>query len=954
MNPPTKPRGFGCLMMFSVLCMTAWSAAAAAILYRLNPDWIDQRAFWRPPIVEQDLILTSDPAARDKAFAALEHEQETAPSVDPGRLVLFEPAEISGDYDPVQGLELTSPNGIHLSLPPGCIDGPSRIRMTPIAELPKSMACSPAGPVYEIRVGDQEHYLFRRSATITMPYLEELGENQATIAVWDGSQWQRLATRRNRDSNTATAQLDHLSPVAVLGLGTIITTTFSYAFSPTARSNLNSAYWWVTRCPKLETANFVIHYETTGTHAVVADDKYPLTNRRPSGDHPLFVRDLAEHLEDARLKLEAIGAKLPPAKHVRYDVFLTSIADCGSTDLGGPVSISTGLPGFAAKDGFDLKKLMRGTAAHELAHVAQGEYFGNIAGYQWPTWIECTGAYLGDRCWQDDVEPRMVDDYYLNKNSDNKNRLPARPPFLLTEKDEMYSYALFLKWLDRRFDADPGGGLMFVHEINRGKDASFEAQQAAATKLFGKSLTDLYQEFGRDFYHNDLWDGRLLPTVHRNINVTSQISGQFARSGGANKSGHFPFAFMSFAGSRTDWALTNLMRLAPLSSQAVYVSMSDLYPPLRKGKLVVTFESPGVKSLVCGIGTGDVGSRLPSIRKNAGFTDHTGSKGVRVIDEFGIRGGKNLATVVFFNPSESETIPMIEVKRWLLLTPSWTEAEREGPEGDITFSHWTVQWHRAELKDFPAAFAGYNIYRRKWGDPDSAFTLVQEDVQDEIYTDHAPDVEDYAYSVRVKDTLGNLSELAPVNRADPFQGTWDGQIRLVEGSLVDPLNAAFEKIGAEEEKKELEAIAKIQDADEKTRRSVQWQKTKKEATELYGKFLELAKIAEQFARLGIPLKIKIRRTSGKYFMSVPEIAWQETGMGAEDDLEFVRADSNTLKTKTTPPELPPVLLRLHRMNQEGQNEIRGTYDLVKAAEGNTLKCKFSWTFHRIKKADEAR
>jgi len=981
MSYPPRSRGFGCLGIFSILCLSFFTTIELAALFRLNPDWFDRMAFWRGPILEPEYTLVNDPKSREeqaKSDAELIRQMESA--ADPGKVMLLDLATVVGQYEPQSGLTLSNPTGAEFRIPAGALPNSVQVSMTPATALPAAMSAELAGPVYQIRVGAAEHTNFRQPANITLPMFAEKSKS-ATIAIWDGNRWQALDSKIDSTGKLITAQVPHLSLLGVLtqpltgrliaGLGGTGAALITFiATSPTIRAGTRSAVWWAEGLPKIETQNFVVHYYPNETwlrthprpnlgnprggpappptiatppppteHAVIEDAKYALTRGRKSGEHPLFVQDVAEWLEQSRSKLEALGVPLRKPAAIRYDVFLIAMKDYGDTNMGGPVFISTKLPEFAERDKYSLEAAMRSTIAHELVHVAQDSWFRMDQGWRWRWWMESSAAYLGDRCWEPDFAPDTVRRAYLMTNVGLANRLPASPMDAAKDSD-YYAYATFYGWLDR---TRSGAGLKFVQLANAQADATIAGLDKFARDAAGAGLGDLWTEFAMDFYHNDLWRGETTPSVHRGISLHSQLLGQSYRSGAGGKDiPDVSFSYVTRGGTRTDWALTHVRRTPHLSAQALYVRADQLAPAIRKGKLVVAVEpqNDGTPPEVL-IADTTLGGGLPAKGNPGTFAAVGGPNRSILLDNWGTGGGKNAATILLVNRSLTEMAGSVYLRRWLLLAPAFAEFQREEPVGGLHSRHWTVTWHRAELKDFPEAFKGYNVYRRKWGEPDSAFVRVKTEAPDEVYTDHAPDDEDYAYMVRVVDALGNESADSPVEKYDPFQGIWEGEVKLVDGSLVEPLIAAFKKAGEEEEKKELAAIAKIEDPAERARRQREWDATKQKVKSLFEDVVKLLRTFEQFARLGIPIQMKIRRTKGEYFMSFPEVCWQATGWKDEDDIAMTRDGMQTLKVKKMPEGLPDMFLRLHR-----KDEIRGEYTLDKTEGNQRLFCKIKWSFER--------
>jgi hypothetical protein len=117
------------------------------------------------------------------------------------------------------------------------------------------------------------------------------------------------------------------------------------------------------------------------------------------------------------------------------------------------------------------------------------------------------------------------------------------------------------------------------------------------------------------------------------------------------------------------------------------------------------------------------------------------------------------------------------------MAPAWVSAFRQND------GSYAVSWHQAELKTAAdgAAFMGYDLYRRPYGAaefPDSPINFLP--ITDEHFVDDPPADQFWEYTVRVVDSAGNLSEPAPIDsEGDPFVGTWEGRLRLIEGSIAE-------------------------------------------------------------------------------------------------------------------------------------------------------------------------
>ena len=211
----------------------------------------------------------------------------------------------------------------------------------------------------------------------------------------------------------------------------------------------------------------------------------------------------------------------------------------------------------------------------------------------------------------------------------------------------------------------------------------------------------------------------------------------------------------------------------------------------------------------------------------------------------------------------------------------------------------------------------------------------------------------------------------PLDKADPFQGVWEGQVELVEGELVGPILKAMDAAGADLDRQRQKEIAAIPDPEEKARAQKDWDDAKQAGKKAYDAAADIMRAFELLARLGVPMKMRIRRTEANYSLSVVEILGLQTDAGpqagappppngdakggdAPKEWTLTRIGPNTLRFPDPPEDMPamkalgPPELRLHRIKDDGRNEIRGDYELEFSPEGGkTEHCKFKWNFTRI-------
>ena len=89
----------------------------------------------------------------------------------PSEPVPFIFGRIATRYEPDKGADLALSDKASLSVPAGAIaPGTTEISTTPLLTVAPEMAAPFSGPVVDIRIGDREHYSFRKPVTLTLPY----------------------------------------------------------------------------------------------------------------------------------------------------------------------------------------------------------------------------------------------------------------------------------------------------------------------------------------------------------------------------------------------------------------------------------------------------------------------------------------------------------------------------------------------------------------------------------------------------------------------------------------------------------------------------------------------------------------------------------------------------------------------------------------------------------------
>jgi hypothetical protein len=497
-----------------------------------------------------------------------------------------------------------------------------------------------------------------------------------------------------------------------------------------------------------------------------------------------------------------------------------------------------------------------------------------------------------------------------------------------TSDPEYYAWAVFLHWLDRRA---AGSGFAFVRAVNEAKAADLATLDAAGKKALGEPLADVFEKFARDFYHGDVWSGAIMPILHRDT-ARNQALAQHCRDRDRT------FVLTRVGAEENDWAIAHTPPVKPLTAHAMITQVEGLSPHL-KGKLVVTVSGTTNPDLAVHLAKDSVSPKLPSSGAPGefeAFSPAAGGKASRVIEGVGSSKGINRVTVLFVNKSLARDAGTFGVERWLLVPPDTVTSERERPGQ----TQWKVRWDRVGLQSCPQAFKGYNVYRRKAGEPDSAYRLVREDVTEAWCLDTAPDAEDYAYTVKVKDVLGNLSEPAPNDLGDPFQGDWEGEVALVNGEFARPIVSALRDKQAEQEKKALAALAREKDPARRTSGQQDLARERESMTQFIAMVEKFLTMAEDLARLGIPAVLRIQRVDGQYQLSIPEVMWQATD--AKEGAKMKRVGPHTLAFVEQPKDFPPLYLRLHRKDEIREREWKVRH----MEDGKTYEFSFRWSFKR--------
>jgi hypothetical protein len=905
-----------------------------------------------PAPVERQVIAAN---LAEQRQLALDWEQanRTAGAPRPGQFRLAPEPSVNTLLASGASATLDGGDGFSMALPAGAVRENVQATVTAAVEIPESMAGPLCGPVWNVAIGPNDHYQFNAPVALSLPYIaQDAKGGQPSLAFWNGRDWERVPSRIDPTTGKVTAEVRHASIWTVLGAfgSTTLRAAGPYALAgyimvqgvngSLARGGTWVKNQWGASC--LRTKNFAVYYCTSGDDAVPDDVTYlgrnnrtpqaatPLMLKRfgvsdpPKDAVPLFVQDIAAYCEEGMAGIQRAGIDLPSVgiTETRYNVFIGNYEALGTTKPGGHVFIRNRMDADISGANLNIEALMRATMVHELIHVAQGNYFGTtgltIQAWRPPTddrnapaepLIEGTAAYLADRICRDMGKPaNMTRDYYLTPD---KGRLLTRPLDRLQANDH-YAWFRFMDWLDDKYG---GIGTDIVLDFYKTGTLTLDALDGSLRKVFGQKrgepgdLPRLYRAFANGFTCTGLADATLAPQIHRRTaqqQAESQTSAlQYSRA--ANPQPRLEWmrlAVQPGSGQRDPtislniWDIVSLYRVNHLTSHAFYVEIPSVLQS-RSPKVVIDAKVDGgstPKALAGDWFTQALGSgTMPAGCRSVGSEAIT-SKGGRLTAFIPIKDPSiTRATLVLHNLSLTEDISNVDVQRYLLLAPAWCDFSRDGDGDTLEARHWTVKWHRNELDSFPDVFDGYCVYRKLAGENDDHYTRIAEGLKDCVYTDHVTDLNEYAYTVRVRDKLDNLSEPAPP-APDPFVGKWAGEIQLVNGSLVLDLINGIEKSATEADAKEQARIAGLPPS-EQAAATQQWQQAKKTATTIYGPSKKLALTAEDILRLGVPVEFQVRNEKGEYRLMLTEVAYKKMGMTVKHEMAMTRFGRNSLRLK---------------------------------------------------------
>lgn len=421
----------------------------------------------------------------------------------------------------------------------------------------------PAGPVYEVSL--LQGVPLQAMVEVTLPYdpalLGDADPQQISGALWNGQWWERRPSTVDTAQHTVTFVADHFSQVAAVY-------ERMYETSTAGGTTITAGH-------------FVIHYAADGPEAPLNNSQYiahehvpgqeaPGYVSFPNKEVPAYVVDLYTYLEEAYLRIAAMGYAMPPDDGPPIEVHIRDLHSPGvlqSLGLAGPKQLdgATGAWGpiyidnhlrdgsGSLRDPQVVWRKLKATAAHELFHVVQ-RYNPSF-----PTWFyEASAVYMEWRLFQNEL-PEIVPQDHIN----------PRAAFLYNglwrgSVNDHYAKAAFLIYLQDKYGGSgdilkdgiyPQGGSSYGVYVAGLKGADLaEVLLKAAQKCggFRGTWADLLAEFARCYYVEwEQWPAaekllsgnRGAPLVQNSLATTGYPREAFewtAREGGGGSSHTFP------------------------------------------------------------------------------------------------------------------------------------------------------------------------------------------------------------------------------------------------------------------------------------------------------------------------------------------------------------------------------------------------------------------------------
>lgn len=204
---------------------------------------------------------------------------------------------------------------------------------------------------------------------------------------------------------------------------------------------------------------------------------------------PNYIEDLDQALREAYTGLLALqdssGKQLFKALKTPIDVnVLDTGSDLGNSPLGGPAN-------FSAKNMSNWQD-MRQTAAHELVHVLQGQYYslqGLFTGRANRWFIEASAQYFADRALQLDATGRNA--LYSDGSKNIENYLSV--PVLASDPYSFYALGHFFDWASAETELTLIPDVLSQSSVRDSRALNSQLQKSTVFN----SLGDAVHQYGR-------------------------------------------------------------------------------------------------------------------------------------------------------------------------------------------------------------------------------------------------------------------------------------------------------------------------------------------------------------------------------------------------------------------------------------------------------------------------
>jgi len=870
---------FGCLGCSWLGAMVLGTAVLSGTLVWIAPQWLQPLLFWQEPPLPPEVILIPAELMGD--------EFDPEPAVNPeAEVELWDAFAVTGDYTENGGLELTTIGGSKWRFPPGAISGDRPVTVTPVGRIPPTMVLDgavPVGQVFHLEVDGEEHWTFDRPIEMTIPFDGGLlgaaaKDVEPTIAVWEGDHWQALPTGHDRTRGVLTSRAPHASIIGTIwavskgvGLGwAILTSEPAQAIWQQIKSETDKTY---------STKNFNLNYLSAGKTGAPPTDAVYLEHTSHRGKkhagHPLYITDLGAFFEEGRAWLPDVKMKVAEVWVDRYEVYVIPLPDFGASKLGGPMIITSDMKVNGALLP-DLAYDMRRTCVHELIHVAQDDSLSNLQDFaldlRW--WIEATAEHLSVELMRTRGGQPSPKPYFYTARS------PYLPAVGLDGSTALqpYAYARLFEWI-----AGKEVNMVDVIQAVNGRwvinEKALDEEIRNLALILG--LPDYHASFAKEYYHANAWTGSMTG-LQKAGHVFSVQSTRFTRITTLSR-GSYVVKF---------YDETQIEETAVVSK--LYPFRASNLPAQRETRLVVQVEAPQ--------GADETSISVAEQRGNPPFSGKPGpTTGPYARPIATVMSSARMAaplvnatdidrmTVIVNHGSFASGDAPITVRRWLLMAPAWVTSFRQQD------GRYDVTWHPAEIKKAGdgKAFKGYHVYRRAFGHTEFPTEPInKEPLTDEFFVDTPPSDGFWEYTVRVRDIADNLGEPAPIDAdGDPFVGTWDGKLKLLDGSIAELatrlIRSEVAKAGVGDDQTGLDAmIASIRGV--------------------------LSGIDLLF-KVGVPMTFEVRADRGHYKLRVTKALSRPVDDGEE--LVLDRLGRSTIGALPTTPQGEAVLLSLSAKDQ---------------------------------------